>query len=309
MLHQPAGGPRGLELTLAGPGSDLDIGASGTTHNLLMPHGQKLQLCLAGCDAGLNSVCHASSIASRGFTLLQPVLAGGVPVCLVGHFNTTTGTADVRSGAIDVGANLLTGLYMTDERHVCPRCIASQPGDLPTCDSGANAGDSCQVDAVTTVGDSVYPLSRDCTPSHDEYVPSLDITFSLTSGASTLALPCPSSGPMSCEDCTEGVCAGSACPNRDANGGCLDEKGGVSQSCCAGDPTRPCFSAAVVTRAGIEVSPTPPWPDDGYPKRASGAQLAGTVCTGTTEASILDEASGLPGPAALLMPVTEEWVR
>jgi len=314
-LANPDGGPRAVRLTVAGPGSDFDVGTSGATHNARLPDGWKLDLCLLGCDADTNPVCQATGVGG-GFAPPLPIVAGGVPLCLVTGVESVgglRGTADVRSGAIDLAGTLATDVYVTDETHVCPRCLASEPELTPglTCDSGAFAGGACIVDGIAMVGDTAYAVSRGCVPSGEQLAGSIAVPVALTTGSSTLAAPRPPVGtpvtPPACDDCTEGICAGDTCASRAADGTCVDVKGGVSQACCASEPTRPCFPD-VVERVGATVIPAPAWPDPAYPKSASGAVLAATFCAPASGSSI-DGASGLPGPGALLVPVTEGWVR
>src|SRR2546422_6184597 len=53
----PAGGPNELDLTVAGSGTDLDLGWTGTFHNFAVPRGSTLRLCTIGCDRSTNPLC------------------------------------------------------------------------------------------------------------------------------------------------------------------------------------------------------------------------------------------------------------
>src|SRR5689334_10285896 len=86
-------------------------------------------------------------------------------------------------------------------------------------------------------------------------------------------------------------------------------------SCVDGDPAcdadgQACPSVGdAVRRDATAVPPSPAWPapDYPYPKTASGAVLAGTACAPAT-GTAMDATLGLPGPAAVLLPVTESWL-
>ena len=60
------------------------------------------------------------------------------------------------------------------------------------------------------------------------------------------------------------------------------------------------------TRTGTAVAPAPPWPEPTYPKVAEGTVLVATLCYPATAAFGVDQVSGLPGPAARMLPARME---
>jgi hypothetical protein len=52
----------------------------------------------------------------------------------------------------------------------------------------------------------------------------------------------------------------------------------------------------------------PPWQDETYPKIAT-ATLVATFCEGDSGSNLVNVSTGLPGPGALILPVTEQWTR
>ena len=81
---------------------------------------------------------------------------------------------------------------------------------------------------------------------------------------------------------------------------CVDSKGGVSQLCCNGNTTKPCFTLAnngVVNRSGHQGVPQPALPDTTYPKQADTGVLASTFCIPSTGKSAIDQVTGLPDRA------------
>jgi hypothetical protein len=66
-------------------------------------------------------------------------------------------------------------------------------------------------------------------------------------------------------------------------------------------------------RVGRARAPEPVWPDPGYPKShgcdpAQCTVLAATFCLSATGTLSVNGALGLPGPGALLLPVTQQWL-
>ena len=96
-------------------------------------------------------------------------------------------------------------------------------------------------------------------------------------------------------------CTGNACVTHDASGQCIDSKGGISQVCCSNDTTKPCFptgsGVGAIQRTG---------------KRALNGQLGAqvaTFCINTTQSSIINITTGLPGPGAIILPNTVQVLR
>ena len=53
--------------------------------------------------------------------------------------------------------------------------------------------------------------------------------------------------------------------------------------------------------------PTPAWPDPTYPKTGD-ATLVATFCEAATGTAAVDIATGLPGPGALTLPLTQSFL-
>lgn len=320
-----AGGPREVALAIAPEGTDLDNGWTGTSHNFPIPVGATLRLCLAGCDAGTNPECTEDQAATEqvngvAFGSPIPLLAAGIPVCLVNRFGSpklADGVANVQSGALRASMNLLSDVFLSNANQICPRCSGSDLGRTGTCDAGARQGQACRTDGVVTVagapGNARYTLSSDCRPLPPA-TGTLTISLPLTTGSSSLAGPRPC-GAAEDDGCQAGTCAascsGPACASMTGDGRCVDVKGGLSQLCCTSDTTRPCFPTAgggEIVRTGSSAAPMPPWPDPSYPKQAD-ATLVATFCEGATGTGAVDFVTGLPGPGALVVPVSGEWIQ
>ncbi|TMA59987.1 MAG: hypothetical protein E6J75_02000 [Deltaproteobacteria bacterium] len=325
-----------MELRLANAGSDLDYGWTGTFHNFGFTGGSALKLCLTQCDTRTNPLCGAcgptglGSINTATFGPPLPILAANVPLCVVNRFvpgEAVTGTADIEKGDLNITVGLLSDIFVTTPGEVCPRCTDG------TCTSGANTGKTCTVDGTVTVaqadGDKSYLLSRDCPPSAagSQFAGTVSVRLPLTSGKSVCngPRPCvaqpgdPSTGvPVQDNQCggsfCNARCAARACISTSADGQCIDANGGVSELCCAGDTTKPCFPTAFapvgfmgsIERTGVARPPTPGWPDPTYPK-SGGATLVATFCEPANTSGLTNTTAGLPGPGALTLPVEQTW--
>jgi len=321
----PAGGPRELQLLAAASGTDLDNGWTGTSHNFPIVSNSELRVCLTGCGATANPQCaedEAQTAAVNGATFGAPLplLAAGIPVCVVNSFTGSkiTGfTADISSGVMGGTVSLLSGVFIpnsTSVTQVCPRCSGANVGDAGTCDSGAKAGRACTTSGVVTVanaaGNKVYTLSPDCPPAGSP-AGTIPIGLPLTTATSTLAgsPPCPGQtqvGPPGCGFCGDTRCIGPACASTTATGQCVDIKGGLSQNCCTNDPTTPCFPSPIV-RTGSTAPPAPAFPDPMYPKTGD-VTLVATFCEASSGSSTVDAVTGLPGPGALVLPMAGTWI-
>jgi hypothetical protein len=343
----PAGGPDQLDLTTADTGTDLDNGWTGVAHNFPVDPRATLKLCLAGCDAGTNPVCDASGPTGAGslngetFGPPLPLITQSVPVCVVNRYQPgpVTGRVNVQTGEVSpdqpLQVNLLSDVHFTFSEAICPRCTgpnAQDYGGTGTCDGGQNPGRACTVDSILTVpladGDKTYRLSKSCPPSSSQSVGMLNIRLPLTTGTSRLAgsRPCraqpgdPSQGINVQDDACGGSpcaaeCTGPACLTRDAEGRCIDAKGGVSQVCCNSNTTTPCFPTAndgAIERTGRAAPPRDGnglvWPEGTYPKTTADGVLAATFCEAATTASVVNSTTGLPGPGALLLPGTQTLI-
>lgn len=323
--------PDQLRMTIAQSGSDLDNGWTGISHNFPVTPNGTLNACLTNCDGTTDTECDANGSVGEGslngpvFGAPLPLLANGTPVCVVNRFNPqrpVTGTANVATGDVDIEVSLLSDVFFTTVTEVCPRCNAQGK-----CTSGSNQGGSCTVDATLVVteaaGNKTYDLSRDCPPAGRSST--LDIVLPLTSGTTdplTLAdcssLPGNTPQPNNCGASGCGSpCSGARCvqmvedPAMPGNMVCLDSKGGISELCCNNDSTRPCFpleNGGSITRKGRPAVPAPALPDPTYPKTGTGV-LGAVFCEGRTGDNNVDNITGLPGPAALLLNGTLEWTK
>jgi hypothetical protein len=302
-----------------------------------------LKGCDASTDPECDLTLNAGPGTFNGETLSAPLplVTAGVPVCVLTRYRKaqfTGGKADLRSGEVMLPIQLAVGVYLTDAEHVCPKCSAGR------CDSGPNRGGTCRVDGTvrvsqSTASDKSFPLSKDCPPDTSSHSgPALGIDLPLTTGTSTLspvpggnaATPCvkqagePTGLQPEPDLCPAGgtctaTCTGLACETRDfdyATGAevCVDSKGGVSQLCCSNATNLSCFptrpgSAGRIERTGRPLVPQPAWPDPTYPKRTEctpGSCLVqvATFCEAATGGNSVDGIAGLPGPGALVLPVT-----
>ena len=335
--RNPAGGPDELVVTVLPSdstlqGSDLDNGWTGISHNFPVPNDSKLKFCLSGCDGTTaNPVCASTGPTGPGtdngvvFGPPLPLVAGGVPVCVVNRFQPgpVTGTGNLVTGEMSGTVNLFSDVWVTDATRVCPRC------ETGTCDSGTNRNGPCTVDGTVRVQNSLSPnklfkLSKDCPPGGNP-VSTLDIPLPLTTG--TVATPGTGGSkpcrekedlgvPVKDNDCTGGSCnspcqvGSDACvttipdPSNLAQQICVDIKGGLSQVCCDNNPALPCFPTQAggpgIVRTGRPVPPTPAVPEPTYPKTSEGTAIVATFCEAATGNANIDTVTGLPGPGALL---------
>ena len=322
----PSGGPDEIDLVVATQGADLDVGWTGVSHNQNFPVAPNaaLKACAGTCGAGGDSPCDLEAQTGPGspngeaFGAPLPLVAANVAVCLVQRWNgNPTGTIDPQTGDTTLQVNLTSNVHLTSQGQVCPRCTNGQ------CDSGANAGRACTVESTVTVaqaiGDKVYNLSSECPPDPAALVAPLDIRLPLTSGTASLAgpKPCGASQDDNCGagGCGSNNCTGDACVSMgtDPSTGnpiCIGSKGGLSQNCCNSDTAKPCFPTAgggQVVRIGKPGPPAPPFPDQTYPKTGN-AVLTAVFCVPATGTQSIDATNG-PGPGALILPVTQTWLR
>lgn len=332
----PDGGPDTLEVTVSDHATDLDVGWTGVDHNFLLVPNAALRMCLTGCGPTGTPPCGVQGLVGPGepngttFGAPLPLLAANVPVCIVNEWNTTippTGTVNPLTGDASVQIDLISKVHLTTATQVCPRCNNFK------CDSGPNQGKPCATTATLAVTQSLgpsklYNLSPDCPPAPKALAAPLDVRLPATTGTAMLTGPAPCTAepgqPMgapvqddSCNGggCGSGNCTASACvsvANDPSTGAplCMDAKGGLSQNCCANDTTKPCFPTASgpLVRMGKPFPPSPPFPDQTYPKTGTGV-LAAVFCVPATGVNSIDTTVGTPGPAALLAPVTATWHR
>ena len=325
--RESPGLPSQITFTVPATGSDLDNGWTGISHNFPIVNGSTLRYCLSGCDGTSTFDCTGTGATGEGslngatFGAPLPLLAAAVPVCVVNRYQPgdLTGTFNLQTGVAGTSSPngnlvpLFSDVYLrTTFPEVCPRCnIPGGGGDLGsvgTCSNTAkNPGANCRVDGkVVVAGKGLYLLSSACTPLGDAPPTSLNIQLPLTTGTAKELVgpkPCPdaSGGQTQDDGCQGGACTaqctGSACVSTDAQGNCVDAKGGISQLCCANNTSLPCFPTAgggKITRTGKPVVPADP----------TGGVFAGTFCIARTDSSLINATTGLPGPGALLLPAT-----
>ena len=310
----------------AGNGSDLDNGWTGTSHNFPIIGGTTLKYCLSDCDRTSATTCTATGTTGAGslngptFGAPLPLLAAGIPVCVVNRYQPgdLKGTFDLQTGEAGTTTPNLVPLFsdiylrLGKSAAVCPRCMVAGGGggigSVGKCDAESSTpGASCTVDGVATVqqgppGTQSYTLSSSCTPAGGAAA-TLDIPLNLTTGTATKSgsKPCPdgtTGAPQTQDDscgagtCTPGACTGTACVSGSGEN-CVDIKGGISQACCSNSTSTPCFA----TKGGGEIRRT------GTPTTDGGtAVFATTFCIDATGSPAIDTTTGLPGPGALVLP-------
>lgn len=304
--------PTQAVFTVPASGTDLDVGWSGIFHNFPLVAGSRLVYCLEDCD-GTNTSCVGRGPTGPGtpngasFGPPTPLVAANVPICLVNSFAEPelASTFDLATGDFQGNLALRAELYLAESIEVCPRCEVPDGGTVGstgTCSAtAANPGAACRVDGIAYVaffGDQTYLLSSSCLPPARLLAGQADLDVPLVTGTSTLRGPLPCGNAAIDDGCGAGRCAaactGSACAATDAGGNCVDAKGGIAQVCCTNDSTLPCFP----TRNGGSLVRT------GAPVDSITGAFAGTFCVGSTDSGLLNTLGGLPGPGALVLPVT-----
>jgi hypothetical protein len=313
------GTPRQVAFTVRSAGSDLDLGWTGTFHNLPLVAGARLTYCLAQCDGAADTSCVGQGATGDGtlngrvFGAPLPLLAAGVPVCVANRFQgpELRSTFDVATGEAQGDLDLFADVYLTNQAaDVCPRCVVPGGGEIGStgrCSAGAaDPGAECRVEGIVDValgaGDRHYTLSSRCLPPDTQRVGTLGIRAPLTTGTSAEPGPLPcgdTQGPQQQDDACGGGsctarCTGQACVAVDPMGRCVDVKGGISQVCCSTNPAIPCFptgDGGTLVRSGAPFDASP-----------LGAFVA-TFCVPRTGSSLINGVTGLPGPGALIVPV------
>lgn len=310
----PQGGPSEVLFSSTGVSSDLDIGFTGDYHNIKVPAASQLRFCTSNCNATTDPLCDANggtvTVVGTAFGPPAPVVIGNVAACIVTTFREPpSGTVNVQTGAAQLLAKLDGKAYLqfnaSAATKVCPRCNGAAVGGNGTCDSAAaNPGTTCVVDQIITLtkfppgGDPVYALSRQCLPPG---APSATIALDIPFGTGTGVA---SSCGTQTNSCGASGTAGTCSP-----GTCTSNGDGIGQACCAGNAAKACFEPTV-SRTGAAGAPTPAWPSTTYPKTGN-STIAGAVCVPAIAGLpglIANPALGLPGPGAMVLPVTERWL-
>jgi hypothetical protein len=322
--REAAGLPKQLNLTVPPTGGDLDNGVSGDSHNFPVTSQSTLKFCLSNCDATTDSEC--DGLGSTGENTLNgpffgaplPLLANNVPVCVVNRYaNASVNTSyNLATGQLGGGVvNLLSDVYVQtadpNGDNVCPRCTGNGIGQAGTCTAGARKGQACVTDGTIVVpasgGSPNYNLSTQCPPDTIKRAATLTIDLPLTTGESRKdgSKPCP--GQTVDDSCGAGTCTFDCSAT-------IPSKGGINQTCCSNQQTKPCFPTAAdsppnaIIRNGVAAIPLPAWPDPTYPKTVEGGKAAAVFCEAATGDSSVDILTGLPGPGSLILPYTTEVV-
>jgi hypothetical protein len=303
--------PGEIAISLTPAGSDIDIGWMTAAHNIGVPGGSSITVCLENCDTTTDPLCDIAGTiegVTAGTTTVAPPMPlyvddREVPVCALIQFPPPgiTGTANVETGEIAAEGTLHGVIYPT----ACPECTGATPGAMGTCQGGASPGGVCTTDQITTVRANIndvdvdvdYNISRDCLPTGTPFT--LSQAVSVATSVQSVGNPCPNqvSGTNGPHECGMAGCVGVCTPASEDNGG-------THQNCC-NNGTTACFPGTV-TRTGSADAPTPAWPDTTYPK-TSDVTIAGAFCVGSVHPILVDPEVGLPGPLALLWPGTAEW--
>jgi cysteine-rich repeat protein len=306
------------------PGGDLDLGWNGSAHDGPGLPGVVGDLMLTNCNVAGNCVVATSG---RARTALAPPLSVVVPIplCVVNVLrDEMRGRMNVCTGALETDVSFDASLY----QNLCPVCTAAR-----TCSAGIKGGQACTAppgqtdvacppnalclqgvcvggtagrDGQACMRTSDCCANRNCAgvtgiasqPASGILVGMLPTSWMpLTTGASQLVpaprqprkLPCV--GQTQADNCgstdTTDECTGPpAAGDRDGRGGTC---GPASIT-----PRAPCFEYPV-TRVG-----TPGLPD---------ASVAATFCVGATTSILVNQGIGLPGPGAILQPVTTQLLR
>lgn len=309
------GGPEEIELSLAAGGSDLDIGWKDAAHNIGVPSGSSIRLCLQNCNTANDPICDIAGTIegiSSGTTTLGPPLPVYIdnrftPVCALVQFPApgVTGTANVETGAITAGATIHANVFFG----ACPQCSGATAGATGVCNGGATNGAACTTDQVTHVlynhddNSSTalvgidYRVSRDCLPAGSPFT--ISQAVAIATGVQSVNQPCfgQVSGTSGYHSCGPAGCINTCSSNPGPNGG-------VAQNCCNNQSTA-CFPDAI-SRTGSADVPAPAYPDPTYPK-ASDLTFAGAFCIGSVNPFAVDDEIGAPGPMALLWPASAVW--
>lgn len=296
-------------------GGIIDPGWTGTYHASPLPADATLAIPLA-CDA---ATCTVAGNALAGATAGPPIplAAGGVALCVLNSFrDAPTGTVDCGSGCTTIDAPLLSLVFLTlSTDEPCPTCVGDPvPNDGAkggTCNGGTSPDAPCDAGAT---GGGRFATSADCRPLGSS-VGELEIDLDPLTTGTVVAAPsrtclsgafpgtqchCPNQvQPNACNggDCAptgfcaqgplDGVCSGDAfrpCRPEEGSGDCDDAYPGAGT--CVTEPRR-CFPSEI-TRTGT---------------CGEEATLVSVFCAPPTRAPAINTTMGLPGPAALSLPV------
>lgn len=307
-------------------GAVLDFGWTGVSHGSPLPRAAAAALPLA-CAPGSSScdVVGASLVGAAAGPPV-PLSAAGVSMCALSTYAAApTGMVDCATGCSEAHVKIGTRFFLVVEaEHPCPPCVgdavANDGVKGGTCLGGATPGAACDVGGVTDRFDGAGPdygkTSLDCLPTGQSVgEPELDLD-PIGTGTATLVAD---------RDCLSGAFpAGSChCPGQVQPNSCIpDGVCGASGFCeegpldgtCEHAPFRPCVPDTG-TRDCDDIFPgsgtciVSPRPCFGSTITRTGtcgthdATLAAVFCMSATRAAAINTVSGLPGPAALTLPI------
>ena len=333
IIEPPMCDAAALRLTLrALPGSDLDAGWTGIAHNSAWTDGEVVTTNL-NCTDGIAAV-DGSDLVGQPFGSPLPVSGGGMSVCVLNSFREAmTGTYENDAGCSEFSVKLRSRFVLVPNAvdAPCPPCVGDPtPSDGSkggTCRGGTTPGAACDAggtsdlfqNATGAASDS-GTTSNDCLPTGDD-VGALDLDVDpLTTKTVTVAanLDCQSgaSPPGSC------YCPGQVQPNACQPDGVCPASGvcelGPIDGVCEGQPFRPCRSGtgtedcdAVFPGAGSCVDrPRPCFGNEITRTGSCGTQtstLVSFVCIPATNSAAVNTTFGLPGPAAITLPVRQTF--
>ncbi len=310
------------------PGSDLDAGWSGIWHNSVATQDTVVTANLS-CG-GDECTIDGTHLVGQAFGGPLPLSAGGVSVCVLSSFREAmTGTYDDGSGCSESSASLSWRVFQVEDAdRPCPPCVGDPtPNDGVkdgTCSGGTTPGAACDVAGIsdrfqnTDAGPDFGMTSNDCLPAGGS-VGDLAIDLSpLSTGTITLDanLDCLSGAfpPSSC------FCPGQVQPNAcDPDGVCPASgvcENGPIDSVCANQPFRRCRSGtgkedcdALFPGAGTCVDqPRPCFGRNVTRVGTCGTEqttLVSLFCIPATSAAAINTTIGLPGPGAIVLPVSQ----
>jgi hypothetical protein len=309
----------------AKPGSMIDTGWTGIYHRQDLPHDAALALPLT-CDPGTGS-CAIAGDALPDTTVGPPVplSAGGVPICVLSTFRETpTGSYDCGTGCSELTLPLLVRTFLDPEvASPCPTCVGDlTPNDgvkSGTCNGGSTPGASCDVGGITdrfaATGVDAASTSNDCLPTGSS-VGELAIDLSpLTTGTTSLTASfdcrspdfpetkCHCANQVQPNSCFDGICpASGVCESGPIDGICSNQR---FRFCRPESGTEDCED--IFPGSGTCVSePRPCFPSTIERIGACGtadAILTSVFCVPNTRAAAINTVMGLPGPAAVSVPV------
>ncbi len=304
-------------------GGVLDPGWTGLYHASPLPAGAELTLPV-GCGPA-PELCPADALTSTPVGPPLPLSAAGVAVCVLSSFREPpSGYFDCGIGCAALHLPLLSRVFLVgDLGSPCPPCVGDPaPNDGikgGTCSGGTTPGAACDVGGTVASFDAAGPdfghTSLDCLPTGSS-VGELDVDLDpLTTATSTLtasetcvdaghpAGSCHCPGQRAPHPCLDGVCpASGVCEAGPIDGVCDGQsfrhcRSGTGTEDCedvfpgAGscvDQPRPCFGS-IIERSGT----------CGVPE----ATMVSTFCLPPTRSAAVNVTMGLPGPAALALPI------